>query len=113
LIKIFLVLNIVHPEASEGSGCFRLLTHATGKHIDMSHLKQILRLHLQIVPIKKICASTPFARNTVRKYIRYIEQSNRPVDELLDLQDEELYGALFGSEPSSSDRNDSLTTSLS
>jgi transposase len=80
-----------------------------GKQIDMSHLKQILRLHLQGVPIKKICESTPFARNTVRKYIRYIEQSNRPVDELLDLPDEELYGALFGSEPSSSDRNDSLT----
>jgi hypothetical protein len=79
-----------------------------GKQIDMSHLKQILRLHLQGVPIKKICASTPFARNTVRKYIRFIEQSNRPVDELLDLPDEELYGALFGSEPSSSDRTDSL-----
>ena len=68
-----------------------------GNPIEMSHLKQILRLHIQGVPLKRICEATQIARNTVRKYVRQMENTERSVEELLALSDEEPYGLLSGS----------------
>ena len=80
-----------------------------GKLIEMSHLKQILRLHIQGVPLKRICEATQIARNTVRKYVRQLEKTERSVEELLALPDEELYGLLSGSVVHNKERADSLT----
>ena len=81
-----------------------------GKLIEMSHLKQILRLHIQGVPLKRICEATQIARNTVRKYVRQLEKTERSVEDLLNLSDEDLYGLLSGSVVQTKERSDLLTS---
>ena len=80
-----------------------------GKLIEMSHLKQIIRLHIQGVPVKRICEATQIARNTVRKYVRQLEKAERSVEDLLALPDEELYGLLSGSTIHAKERSVALS----
>jgi succinate dehydrogenase flavin-adding protein (antitoxin of CptAB toxin-antitoxin module) len=80
-----------------------------GKQIDISHLIQIFRLYIQWISIKRICEATQIARNTIRKHIRLNDQSTRSVEDILDMDDEELYSILIGTKLTSNDRSVSLT----
>lgn len=64
-----------------------------GQSIPMSQFKQILRLHLQGYPIKRIARETGISRNTIRGYLRNITSITSNLEDALardDLQMEYL-----------------------
>lgn len=60
------------------------------KLIQMSVLKQILRLKSQGHSIKSIIRISGISKNTVKKYLRLAEISNTPVEDLLRWEDTQL-----------------------
>jgi len=65
-----------------------------GKTITMDKLKQILRLKKGGMPFKTISKSVGISRNTVKKYIRLLDDMGISIDKALDMDSHEL-GALL------------------
>ena len=61
-----------------------------GKLLNMSKVKQIIRLKENGVALQTISKSLGISRNTVKKYLRLIEARNYPIQELLAKENEEL-----------------------
>lgn len=70
----------------------------SNKHIAMSKLRSILKLHCQGYSKLQISNTTRVARNTVKKYINFFLSLSTPWQELSKLGDQEL-DALFNKEP--------------
>lgn len=68
----------------------------------MSQIKQILRLHQHGKSIKAIARSLAVSKNTVRKYVALQKATNRSIEELLRVDDNELQQMLFPVEGSDS-----------
>lgn len=66
------------------------------KPISMSTLKQIILLYSQKTSVKQIVRITGISRNTVRQYIRQVEDSPELLENLLKLEDAALESVLFG-----------------
>ena len=75
-----------------------------GKLMNMSKVKQIIRLRTQGVAIQTISRSLDISRNTVKKYLRLVEVNKHSIDELLGKEDEELEALLFNPDPVSEER---------
>lgn len=58
-----------------------------GQSIPMSQLKQVLRLHLQGYPIKRIVRETGLSRNTIRGYLRNIKSVFPDMEDALNQDD--------------------------
>jgi len=61
----------------------------------MSQIKQLLRFSQQGKSIKFIARNLSVSRNTVRKHLSLQQASGHPVEELLQLQDDELQQRLL------------------
>ena len=72
----------------------------SGKSKDMSQIKQLLRMHQQKQGIKSIARTLCMSKNTVKSYLRKIEQVEFPVRELLKLDDPVLYSKFHPGNPS-------------
>jgi transposase len=70
-----------------------------GKTIETPMLKQILRLHIQGVPLLRISTAVGASRNTVKRYLRQIEALQISTETLLDMDDEQI-SALLQKKPS-------------
>ena len=75
-----------------------------GKLLNMSKVKQIIRLRTQGVAIQTISRSLDISRNTVKKYLRLVEVNKHSIDELLGKEDEELEALLSNPDPISEER---------
>jgi lambda repressor-like predicted transcriptional regulator len=65
-----------------------------GKLLNMSKVKQIIRLKENGVALQTISKRPGISRNTVKKYLRLIEAKNYPIQELLAKENEELEALL-------------------
>ncbi|WP_454060739.1 IS21 family transposase [Elizabethkingia ursingii] len=74
-----------------------------GKIIDMSKIKQLLRLHLSGYSNRKIALSLGLNKETVNRYVSRVKQDNLPIKALLGLEDPVLEYRLFGGHPAYSD----------
>ena len=73
------------------------------KTINMSKLRQILRLYSQGEKKLKISELTGISRNTLKKYIKIfhlLELTIKDVEELSDKELDQLFGENLGQEPS-------------
>ena len=69
----------------------------------MSTIKQILQHHHQGKSIRWSARAVKVSRNTVRKYLGMARELDRPLEELLSLDDHELEALLYPSQPSTRD----------
>lgn len=60
----------------------------------MHQIKRVIELHLQGRSIRQIGRLTGISRNTIRDYLRRMTQRDRPLNELLKLEDEALAGII-------------------
>ena len=74
-------------------------------------LKQIIRHHSNNTPIKAIARHCGISRNTVKHYLKRIEESKVPYSELLSMEDHEL-GQRFAQGKSPSRRHDALIAQM-
>ena len=58
-----------------------------GKTINMSKLKQIIRLRSDGIALQTIAKAVDISRNTVKKYIRLIEDRGLPTAHLIQMPD--------------------------
>jgi len=79
-----------------------------GTTIIMSKLKHILRLRSDGVPIQTIAKASGLSRNTVKKYLRLIEEKKLEADDLLKMEDAVLDALLNDQEPENQGRYQSL-----
>jgi len=70
----------------------------------MSQIKQLLRFTQQGKSIKWIARSLSVSRNTVRKYLSLQSASGQPIEELLQLEDNQLEQALLPTAPQDHDQ---------
>jgi len=84
------------------------------KPIAMSTLKQIIRLYGKKTPVKQIVRITGISRNTIRQYLRRLEDCQYTLENLLNLEDAALEAFLFGkdSNPRQESRYDLLREKL-
>lgn len=75
-----------------------------GKPKPMSQVKQILRMRHSGKGIKTIARNLCISKNTVKEYLRKVEVSKVPVDELLKLEDPILEKRLLSGNPSYKDK---------
>jgi len=79
-----------------------------GKTIQTPMLKQILRLHIQGIPLLRISAAVGASRNTVKRYLRQIESMQLSTEALLDMDDEQLAAVLNKKPPVDNPRAEDL-----
>ena len=75
-----------------------------GKTINMSKLKQIIRLRSDGVALQTIAKAVDISRNTVKKYLRLIEVRGLSREHLLQMPDNELEALLADPEPGDEQR---------
>src|SRR5690554_4708134 len=75
-----------------------------GKIINMSKVKQVLRLHTQGVSNRRIALDLGLYKGTVNSYIRKIKDHGYDIAELLKLDDPVLESKLFAGNPAYKDR---------
>src|SRR5690554_4810450 len=75
-----------------------------GKIINMSKVKQVLRLHTQGVSNRRIALDLGLYKGTVNSYIRKIKDHGYDIAELLELDDPVLESKLFAGNPAYKDR---------
>lgn len=83
-----------------------------GTTINMSKLKQVLRLCGNDVPLQTIAKATGLSRNTVKKYLRLIEAKGLKHTDLLEMDDPILDGLLKDPDPVVQARYESLASSF-
>lgn len=71
-----------------------------GKTKPMSQIKQLLQLHQQGKSKKEIARILGISRNTVKSYLKKIEESSLHINELLQLEDPLLEGKFHAGNPS-------------
>ena len=71
-------------------------------------LKQILRLHIQGTPLLRISSVVGASRNTVKKYLRQIEEAQISTEALLDMDDELLSTVLRNKPPAENPKAEDL-----
>jgi transposase len=71
-------------------------------------LKQILRLHIQGTPLLRISSVVGASRNTVKKYLRQIEEAQISTEALLDMDDEQLSSVLRHKPPAENPKAEDL-----
>lgn len=81
-----------------------------GKTINMSKLKQIIRLRSDGIALQTIAKAVDISRNTVKKYIRLIEVRGLQSAQLLQMPDNELEALLADPEPGDEQRLATLST---
>jgi len=74
-----------------------------GKPKPMSQVKQILRMHYKGIGIKTIARNLQISKNTVKDYLRKVEDSKVSIPDLLNLEDPILEKKLFSGSPSYKD----------
>ncbi|HYN44851.1 MAG TPA: IS21 family transposase [Candidatus Limnocylindrales bacterium] len=79
-----------------------------GKVINMSKVKQIIRLKENGVGLRAISKSMGISRNTVKKYLQLIEDKGYTFEALLTKQEEELEGVLSSPDQASQIRYEDL-----
>jgi transposase len=79
-----------------------------GKLLNMSKVKQIIRLKENGVALQTISKSLGISRNTVKKYLRLIEAKNYPIQGLLAKENEELEALLSNPDQASQARYEDL-----
>ena len=79
-----------------------------GKLMNMSKVKQIIRLKENGVALQTISKSLGISRNTVKKYLRLIEAKNYPIQGLLAKENEELEALLSNPDQASQARYEDL-----
>lgn len=79
-----------------------------GKTINMSIVKQILRLRSNGVQLQTIARAVKISRNTVKKYLRLIEVKQLSIEELLAMEDERLDALLHDPDPQDEQRYQTL-----
>lgn len=104
-----IIMRIVTPLLSSDSLAFAVGNQNTantmaGKLLDMSKIKQIIRLREKGVGLRTIARSLEISRNTVKKYLRLIDSKHYDLEDLLSKNDEELSGLLSPPAPSSEQR---------
>lgn len=62
----------------------------------MAKLKNVLRCYVMGMGIKGISSAFGLSRNTVRKYVRAYQESGLPIEKVLEMSDEHLYGMFVG-----------------
>lgn len=62
-------------------------------------IKQILRMHIQGIPLLRISTCLGASRNTVKRYLRQIESAQISTEALLDMDDEQLSSVLQNKPP--------------
>jgi len=89
---------------------FFILKTATmaGKTINMSIVKQILRLRGNGVQLQTIAKAVKVSRNTVKRYLRLVEVNQLSINELLAMQDEQLDALLHDPDPQGQQRYQTL-----
>ena len=80
-----------------------------GKTINMSKLKQIIRLRNDGIALQGIAKAMNISRNTVKKYLRLIEVKGLSAEQLLQLEDNELEVLLEDPDPLDQQRLASLS----
>jgi transposase len=75
-----------------------------GKTINMSIVKQILRLRSNGVPLQTIAKAVKISRNTVKKYLCLIEGKKLRMEQLLVMEDEQLDALLHDPDPQDQQR---------
>jgi transposase len=65
------------------------------KNISMSKVKQIIRLHMQVIGKRKIAQRVGISKNTVRPYIAALLSLRQPLEDLLKMSDHDLHQALY------------------
>jgi len=80
-----------------------------GKLLNMSKVKQIIRLRDQGIAIQAISRSLDISRNTVKKYLRLFEVNKHPTEELLKKDDVTLEALLSQPNPVSERRYEHLS----
>jgi transposase len=83
-----------------------------GQTINMSIVKQIIRLRSNGVPLQSIAKAVGISRNTVKKYLRLIEVKQLFVQELLSMDDVALEALLKDPDPQDEARYQTLTDLL-
>ena len=81
------------------------------KTLKMFVLKQIIRHHSNNTPIKAIARHCGVSRNTVKHYLKLLEESKVPYSELLSMEDHEL-GQLLTQGKSPNERHDELIAQM-
>lgn len=79
-----------------------------GKILNMSKVKQIIRLRENGIALQTISRSLGISRNTVKKYLRLIEVKGYPIQDLLGKEDEELEALLSDPDQVSKQRYERL-----
>ena len=69
----------------------------SGRPIEMSKVKQVIRMYESGVPIKGIARRLGISKNTVKEYIRKVESQNLSPPELLRKDTPELEGLFTSS----------------
>lgn len=75
-----------------------------GKTINMSKLKQIIRLRSEGVALQAIAKAISISRNTVKKYLRLVEVKSLQTDYLLQMPDNELEALFADPDPGDEQR---------
>ena len=79
-----------------------------GKTINMSKVKQILRLYSNGVPIQSIAKAMSTSRNTVKKYLHFIQEKKLDSGDLLSMDDHSLEALFQQPDASHKQRYDTL-----
>jgi len=74
-----------------------------GKSRPMSQIKQLLRLHSQGMPVKRIARMLEISRNTVKGYLRKVAEGRESIQELLALEDPLLEAHFHAGNPAYKD----------
>src|SRR5690606_33097634 len=74
-----------------------------GKARPMSQIKQLLRLHSQGMPLKRIARTLGISRNTVKGYLRKVSEGTKRIEELLALDNPVLEAHFHAGNPAYKD----------
>lgn len=74
-----------------------------GKARPMSQIKQLLRLHSQGMPLKRIARTLGISRNTVKGYLRKVSEGTKRMEDLLALDNPVLEAHFHAGNPAYKD----------